>query len=186
MNRETIVYNGVNYHRYPDSKRRQHRRYYWSHINNKSSPIPLHRQLWVDNFGPILKGFHIHHKDGNTLNNSIENLELISASDHARYHSNLPERIKSMRDGANKRLSDFHRKAKEWRNTTEGKAFYKEHYKNSLLGSESIRVCIECKIEYKTLLKTQTKYCSAKCGNRYQAREFRKRNPFYYRKIKPL
>jgi hypothetical protein len=32
------------------------------------------------------KGEHVHHCDGNKLNCSIENLELVSASEHGRCH----------------------------------------------------------------------------------------------------
>lgn len=38
---------------------------------------------------------HVHHKDGNITNNNINNLELISASDHAKLHC-TPERAKQM------------------------------------------------------------------------------------------
>lgn len=34
----------------------------------------------------ILPKVHVHHKDGNKLNNSIDNLELLSARDHLRMH----------------------------------------------------------------------------------------------------
>lgn len=44
------------------------------------------RKIWVRINGPIPKGYHIHHKDGDFTNNSIENLECISASDHAKLH----------------------------------------------------------------------------------------------------
>jgi len=53
----------------------------------------LHRQVWIDNNGPIPEGYHIHHVDHNTDNNCIENLQMVNASDHARYH--LVERHKS-------------------------------------------------------------------------------------------
>lgn len=86
MKKETIVYNGQNYNRYPDSKRKQHRVYYWKHDKWKSSPVPLHRQIWIDNFGDIPKGYIVHHKDGNTLNNSTDNFELLSNSEHAILH----------------------------------------------------------------------------------------------------
>lgn len=42
----------------------------WEFINNKKQP----------------KGFHIHHKDRNKLNDNIENLELISAEEHKKIH----------------------------------------------------------------------------------------------------
>jgi hypothetical protein len=81
-----VVYKGQKYHRYPDSKRRQLRVYFWRHDKWKESPIALHRQIWIDLKGPIPKGFIVHHRDGNTFNNSIDNFELLSPKNHAVLH----------------------------------------------------------------------------------------------------
>jgi hypothetical protein len=83
---ETIIYKEQRYNRNPDSKRRQHRAYFWRHDKWKEAPVALHRQIWIDSNGPIPKGHIIHHKDGNTLNNLIENLESLSPKDHAILH----------------------------------------------------------------------------------------------------
>jgi len=83
---DTIVYQGKKYNRNPESKRRQHRAYYWRHDKWKQPPVSLHRQIWIDNYGPIPKNYIVHHKDRNTLNNSIDNLELLSSKDHAIHH----------------------------------------------------------------------------------------------------
>lgn len=88
--KETIIYKGKKYHRYPDSKRRQHRVYYYRHDKWNEPPFPLHRQIWIDHNGEIPKGHIIHHKDNNPLNNEIGNLEALSASQHSKLHSNDP------------------------------------------------------------------------------------------------
>lgn len=54
--------------------------------NNKKREYE-HRKVWRESYGEIPKGFHIHHKDGNKLNNSIENLELVSISEHLSNHA---------------------------------------------------------------------------------------------------
>lgn len=46
----------------------------------------LHRLIWEKHYGEIPKGYHIHHRDLNKLNNNIENLELISSSQHSTLH----------------------------------------------------------------------------------------------------
>lgn len=46
----------------------------------------VHRLVWEVANGPIPKGFHIHHKDRNRLNNELSNLELVHRRDHARLH----------------------------------------------------------------------------------------------------
>lgn len=85
-NKETVIYNGKKYHRYPDSKRRHLRVYFWRHDKWKEPPVALHRQIYIDTYGEIPKGHHIHHKDENPFNNTIENLECISPSEHNKKH----------------------------------------------------------------------------------------------------
>ena len=79
-----VEYGGVLWTRYPSSKRRTHRVYYQRHEKWKEPPIFLHRRIYEDNYGPIPKGCHIHHKDGNTENNSPENLEALSPEEHSK------------------------------------------------------------------------------------------------------
>lgn len=86
MGRETINYNGKNYHRHPESERAQHRNYFWRHDKWKESPVALHRQIYEDVYGSIPPKHHIHHKDGDFSNNSIENLECIAAGEHRKRH----------------------------------------------------------------------------------------------------
>ena len=82
INENLIEYKGVIYRRYPESERRTHRVYYQHHGKWKQPPEFLHRRIYEDNFGPIPKGWHIHHKDGDTENNSPENLEALPQKKH--------------------------------------------------------------------------------------------------------
>lgn len=45
-----------------------------------------HRIVWKRHNGSIPKGWHVHHKDGDKLNNAIDNLELIDPITHRRLH----------------------------------------------------------------------------------------------------
>ena len=56
--------------------------YYTSTVGRKL----LHRWIWDLHNGPIPKGFDIHHIDGDTLNNDITNLRLMSHGDHRAIH----------------------------------------------------------------------------------------------------
>ncbi len=42
--------------------------------------------IWEAHHGPIPKGMVIHHKDGNSENDEIQNLEMLSQGDHVRVH----------------------------------------------------------------------------------------------------
>ena len=84
--RDIIIYNGQRYVRNPNTTRRQHRVYYWKHDKWKTIPVALHRQIYKDEVGEIPEGFCIHHKDHNTFNNDVSNLECMSAADRARKH----------------------------------------------------------------------------------------------------
>lgn len=45
-----------------------------------------HRLVYEAEFGPIPAGYIVHHKDGNGLNNSIDNLQIMSRSEHMWTH----------------------------------------------------------------------------------------------------
>ncbi len=61
--KDFIIYNRETYYRIPESKYRDKRVYYWKYNGWGKPQISLHRQIWIDHFGEIPKGFHVHHKD---------------------------------------------------------------------------------------------------------------------------
>ena len=46
----------------------------------------IHRIVWEEWNGPIPPGYVIHHADGNTWNNCLENLVLMTRSEHQRLY----------------------------------------------------------------------------------------------------
>jgi hypothetical protein len=42
--------------------------------------------IWEQNFGPIPKGFGVHHRDRNKLNDNSANLELVTKAEHLAEH----------------------------------------------------------------------------------------------------
>ena len=46
----------------------------------------LHRLIFEDFYGWIPEGYHVHHKNGNKLDNCIMNLQLIRKDEHHRLH----------------------------------------------------------------------------------------------------
>jgi hypothetical protein len=54
----------------------------------KFHKISNYRKIYEDHFGKIPDGYHIHHIDGNPLNNDISNLQCLSPEDHKNIHEN--------------------------------------------------------------------------------------------------
>ena len=61
------------------------RGYLLAGINKKK--LYVHRIIWMLLKGPIPEGYHVHHIDGNRLNNDINNLECLSPDEHKRKHN---------------------------------------------------------------------------------------------------
>lgn len=86
VKRDDLFYNGFWYYKYPESKSYTTKYYYYRQDNNKKV-IFLHKVIYQEYFGEIPKGYHIHHIDGNCVNNHITNLEALSPSEHSKIHS---------------------------------------------------------------------------------------------------
>lgn len=66
----------------------------------------LHRVIYEDETGEkIPEGYVVHHKDGNKLNNDIDNLELKTRADHNYHHHKGNKYTKEAR----KKMSDSHK-----------------------------------------------------------------------------
>ena len=48
--------------------------------------VYLHRYIWEYHFGEIPDGYFVHHKDGNPINNGLDNLQLIERGQHTILH----------------------------------------------------------------------------------------------------
>ena len=49
------------------------------------------RKIWARAYGPIPKGYHIHHKDQDFTNNSLDNLECMDGGAHTSLHNRGPD-----------------------------------------------------------------------------------------------
>jgi hypothetical protein len=119
--RITIRFNGNLYQKYSD-------RPYFERVGGR---YLLHRDVWEFHNGPIPKGFHVHHIDGDTSNNSIENLEMLEANAHRELHK--PEvSARSQTEEHLAHLDAIRPLAAEWHGSEEGKEWHKGHAKNSI------------------------------------------------------
>jgi hypothetical protein len=58
---------------------------YWVHQTKDVCEL-AHRFIWKHHHGPIPENMDIHHIDGNKDNNEIENLRMLSRSEHRKEH----------------------------------------------------------------------------------------------------
>lgn len=121
----------------------------------------LHRLIWEHFKGQIPKGHVIHHKNGDKLNNSIENLECMSQTAHVRLH-----RLKES-DVLSKRMSENSEKIHSWLKTDKGINFLREKGRKEF-ENRPIRSCIchECGEEFSSKHTVDTKFCSNNCMSR--------------------
>ena len=169
---EKIIRNGITYYRYPESSKFERRMYFTASCENaKKGFTKLHRDIWKEANGEIPEGFIVHHKDGNTLNNDISNLGLISRSKHISLHNSLwsDERIKKQREAmlkAQKIRAEYQRTTKGREETSKTKKRSWEKRKQDTDGwNES--TCSICGGSFKSLLKT-ARFCSKECFNAHR------------------
>jgi hypothetical protein len=168
-----IVYKGKRYRRNPKAKQRCHRVYYWHH-DSYSSPKSLHRQVYIDNHGPIPFGMHVHHKDHDPFNNFPTNLELIEPGKHSSHHLLTPARR-----ALSARTARMNQPAtKAWHASAEGRAWHRKHAQEQWKHPNwNDRTCEECEKHFRSLNKDR-RFCSMRC----MSRNWHKRHPDYRRK----
>lgn len=124
----------------------------------------IHRDVWKAAFGPIPKGCHIHHKDGNVLNNRLDNLECVPASAHL--SESWAKRVEPS-DGWFSATAK--NKAAEWHASPEGRLWHKRHAERSQSWTKWKREekpCEHCGVLHMALVRksgNSGKYCSQAC-----------------------
>lgn len=142
--------------------------YYLGTTKENGKRQRLHRYIWEYYNGEIPKGYDIHHKDHNKDNNELDNLELISKSQHSRLHcQELTEEQKQ------KRKENFEKNARpkaiEWHKSVEAKEWHKKHYKISLaLRQKEKFICENCGNEYEAYRNKVNRFCSNKCKSAWR------------------
>ena len=156
-----IVFEGVPYFRYPNSKRRENRSYF-----NGGSGRILHRAIWEHHYGPIPAGNHIHHRDGNPLNNALENLECLPAAKHLSDHAAKVWAEPGRRAAAAKRLRARNATGEMhvWYKTPEGLEKRRQAGAKSWDGRKPVKhICAHCGVEYESLRPDRAKFCTLAC-----------------------
>lgn len=140
--------------------------YLSSTINGKR--YRLHRYIWEYYNGEIPKGYHVHHKDHNKNNNELDNLELLTESEHRKRHAEeMSEELKQKyKDNLDNKARP---KAIEWHKSKEGREWHKKQYDISLGNREKQKyMCEYCNNEYEALNNGTNRFCSKKCASAYR------------------
>lgn len=98
----------------------------------------LHQIIWmVGNDAVIPEGYEIHHIDGDKLNNSIHNLQLLSKKEHLSLHN----KKKNVSEDTKKKIS----------NTKKGNTFISEQQKKQISNTLKITSTLKKKVGQYTL-----------------------------------
>ena len=144
--------------------------YYLSTRKIGTSRIRLHRYMWMKYHGDIPKGFEVHHKDGNKDNNEIDNLELLTKSDHLAWHAeNIPDDLlEKWRVNLEKKARP---KAIEWHKSEKGREFHKKIAKKAWENRKPrTYTCKNCGKKFKSLKYGNVKYCSPTCQTAFRVK----------------
>lgn len=133
---------------------------YWANM----MPIHAHRWVWINYHGSIPKAMDVHHKDGDKNNNEIDNLELLSRSDHLKRH---------WQEGR----FDLHQRriqlaeARKWLQTDEGRKKQSEVAKEAWKTRKTTqKLCECCQNEY-TTLQPWARFCNDNCSKKWRRSE---------------
>jgi len=138
---------------------------YW--ISSNCPKIRAHRWVWINNHGQIPKGYHIHHKDGDKSNNSIENLELIEGSRHLSLHG----REEKNRKRASAWCEVIRPLTKEWHASEEGHQWHSKHAKETFTRKNpTYNLCEVCKKQFGVdqIDSYKSRFCSNACKSKWR------------------
>ena len=156
---EHIFFNGRKYYKTATG--------YWRSTDREHKL--LHVAVWEAANGKVLKGYDVHHVDGNRSNTALENLQCLTRAEHARLH-NLARvaaggrfTTKITRDipkacvQCGKKFLAVQRDAQFCSRSCAGR-WRRAHSK------EITRVCAVCGKEFVTKPERRTRYCSKVCA----------------------
>lgn len=129
----------------------------------------MHRYVWYCYNGEIPENCHIHHKDNDKANNSIDNLECVSAYEHLSTHTK--ERINSGKFDTKVNLDKAREVAKIWHGSEEGRKWHSEHSKEIWENMPmTTKICECCGKEFDININSasRTRFCSNKCKSKWR------------------
>jgi hypothetical protein len=164
---ESVIYKGIEFRRYPDSQRRESRVYFTPGGYGRKQGIKrLHQEIWQDHHGPIPEGHHIHHMDGDPLNNRPDNLECVPQSVHQSNH--LKDRMAKIDPSVIRSAMDRIRLlSKPWHQTHEGREHHRKLAIHLRTTVKETYTCAHCGKVFEALRlqrNPSNRYCSNACN----------------------
>lgn len=135
----------------------------------------LHRAIWSQSFRAIPNGFYVHHKNHNWQDNRIENLELMSASEHSKRHFRLSQKNAIIRAKRRAGLEKAREAAREWHGTEVGREWHRRNGIAAMKARLAIlveRKCQVCGKSFKCHKIRPRKWCSERCYQRQVPKKF--------------
>lgn len=169
---DVVVFNGIKFRRYPDAKWACDRSYYVPGITDRQRGFGrLHEEIWKSAHGEIPDGCHIHHADGDALNNDIANLVCLDADEHRALH--VEDRHASgvyRTDARLAHLAAIRPEAAKWHRSDEGRAWHREHGRATWVDRQPAEAtCEQCGARYNTLAaQRHDRFCSNACKSAWR------------------
>ena len=142
--------------------------------------LSLHQLMWRYCVGEIPKGYDIHHKDLNALNNDISNFQMLTKAQHIRLHKK--QQIEQPQTFICKICGKDFLAVKSEKNY-----FCSEKCRSAdkRKRRQEERICIICGQKFSTVKSNKTQTCSPKCANklRWQSRKNKPSKKKAYEKI---
>lgn len=127
----------------------------------------LHRAVWEFYNGEIPEGYEIHHKDEDTSNNDISNLEMVLGTEHNSYHA---KKRHADNPEYSKRFHDLGiEAAKEWHKSEAGLEWHRQNAIKCNFGHLTFgtRNCQVCGKEFTAKTNSQI-FCGNSCKSKYR------------------
>lgn len=133
--------------------------------------IRLHIYIWTRANGEIAKGMQVHHVDGNKLNNNLDNLSIMTASEHLKHHRSILN--EDQKQTMKKNLLMYAVPAsKEWHGSEAGRKWHSEHAKKVFGNMELIEyICTQCDSKFLSKKKykdSDNRFCTNACKSAFR------------------
>lgn len=162
---EFVEFRGVRFYRYPNSKVWSHRHYFQPHHDRRAEGISqLHVEIWKSVYGPLPPNSQVHHRDEDTFNCEIGNLECVPRLWHLKHHAQHRDK----RTPANlEHLARIRPLAAEWHGSPEGIEWHRENGKRVMANRKPKSfICEWCGKPFQSI-QTRARFCHVNCKNRY-------------------